>query len=62
MQACPLTLVQVPAPRVPLHLEPLAQLDVAQQTPSTQLPLVHSFAAVHAVPLDFLPGQTPPLQ
>jgi hypothetical protein len=41
------------------HAPPQA---VLQQTPSTQLPLPHSLAAVQLVPLVSLATQTPPLQ
>ena len=47
---------------VPLHLEPLAQLLLEQQTESTQFPEVHWFAAVHALPPAFLPTHTPAVQ
>jgi len=50
-------------PQVPLPLElqdwHVPQLEVVQQTPSVQLPLVHSLAAAQAAPLAFLARQLP---
>ena len=58
-QVCPLSLVQVPVLVAPLHFEPAAQLEVEQQTPSTQLPLVHSLVVEHELPLAFLVTHAP---
>ena len=44
---------QVPALPATAHEEQLGQLADPQQTPSTQLPLVHSAPATHASPLGF---------
>lgn len=40
------------------HRWPAAHVDVVQQTPSVQLPLVHSSAALQRVPLPPVPLQT----
>jgi hypothetical protein len=52
------TLAQVPLPLM-LHDWHPEQLEVAQQTPSTQLPLAHSFAAPQVAPFAFLATQLP---
>ena len=44
---------------VPLQVWHVPQLGLPQQTPFTQLLLVHSFAAPHAVPFVFLATQLP---
>ena len=44
---------QVPALPATAHDKQLGQLADPQQTPSTQLPLVHSAPATHASPLGF---------
>jgi len=50
--------VHVPG-EVPLQVWHVPQLGLPQQTPFTQLLLVHSFAAPHAVPFVFLATQLP---
>jgi hypothetical protein len=45
---------------VPLQVLQVPQLDVLQQTPSTQLPLAHSWADWHALAGDFFGWQEPP--
>jgi hypothetical protein len=52
------TLAQVPLPLRPHDWQP-GQLEVAQQTPSTQLPLAHSFAPPQVAPFAFLATQLP---
>jgi hypothetical protein len=52
------TFAQVPAP-LTLHDWQAGQLEVVQQTPSVQLPLPHSLAAPHDLPLAFLATQLP---
>jgi hypothetical protein len=44
----------------PLQVLQVPQLEVLQQTPSTQLPLAHSWAALHALGGDFFGWQDPP--
>ena len=48
--------VQVPG-EVPLQVWHVPQVALPQQTPSVQLLLVHSFAALHAIPFAFLARQ-----
>jgi hypothetical protein len=50
--------VHVPG-EVPLQVWHVPQVALPQQTPSVQLLLVHSFAALHAVPFAFLATQLP---
>ena len=45
-----------------MHARQVPQLPALQHTPSTQLPLVHSPAALHAVPSGRSPMQVPLLQ
>ena len=52
------TLLQVPLP-LRLHDWQAGQLAVLQQTPSTQLPLAHSFPPPQAAPFAFLDAQLP---
>jgi hypothetical protein len=52
------TVPHVPFP-VALQDWHVPQLEVVQQTPSVQLALVHSFAAVQAAPFAFLATQLP---
>jgi hypothetical protein len=49
-------------PRLPVTLQDwqVGQLPTPQQMPSVQNPDAHSFAAVHVVPVAFLPRQLPP--
>jgi len=55
------TLAQVPAPFT-LHDWQDGQLEVVQQTPSVQLPLMHWLAPPHATPAAFLAMQLVPAQ
>ena len=50
--------VQVPG-EVPLQVWQVPQAALPQQTPLTQAPLVHWFAAPQAAPSAFLPAQVP---
>jgi len=50
--------VQVPG-AVPLQVWQMPQVALPQQTPLTQLPMVHSFAAPQAAPFAFLATQLP---
>jgi hypothetical protein len=52
------TFAQVPLP-LTLHDWHVPQLEVVQQTPSVQLPLVHSLAASQVAPFAFLAAQLP---
>jgi hypothetical protein len=54
-------LAQVPLP-LTLHDWQDGQLEVVQQTPSTQLPLMHWLAPPHAAPGAFLLTQAVPAQ
>jgi hypothetical protein len=58
------TLPQVPGPVRPLalHTWQVGQLETAQQTPSTQLPLTHWLTAPQAAPFTFFATQLPPEQ
>lgn len=47
---------------VRLHAMQVPHLALEQQTPSVQLPLVHSVSAPHAVPSGFLATQAPDTQ
>jgi hypothetical protein len=55
-------LVQVPVVPARLHAWQLPLQPVLQQTPSMQLPLVHSVALAHATPLPLSGMQAPPAQ
>jgi hypothetical protein len=57
--APPPTLAQVPAVAARLQAWQVGQLAVPQQTPSTQLPLLHSWAAAQVAPDPFLAAQLP---
>jgi hypothetical protein len=52
------TFEQVPVP-FRLHDWQAEQLELKQQTPSTQLPEEHSFVAAHVAPFAFLATQLP---
>jgi hypothetical protein len=52
------TFAQVPLP-LTLHDWQAGQLEVMQQTPSTQLSLAHSFAATQVAPFAFFETQLP---
>ncbi len=47
---------------VRLHAMQVAHFVLEQQTPSTQLPLVHSVPPPHALPSGFLTAQAPATQ
>ena len=53
------TSVQVPALPVTLHDRQVPQLGLPQQTPSTQLPLPHSWLERQATPIDLTGRQAP---
>jgi hypothetical protein len=53
------TLAQVPAVAARLQAWQVGQLVLPQQTPSTQLPLVHSWPAPQVAPEPFLAAQLP---
>ena len=55
------TLAQVPALPETLHAWQVGQLAVAQQTPSTQFPLLHSWLEKQATPLALTERQAPPV-
>ena len=55
------TLAQVPALPVMLQAWQVGQLAVPQQTPSTQLPLPHSWLERQATPLALTERQAPPV-
>jgi hypothetical protein len=54
------TLAQLPAAPVTLQAWQVEQLALLQQTPSVQLPLVHSWADRQATPFALVKRQTPP--
>ena len=59
--AAPLaTAAQVPSP-LTLHARQVPHALVEQQTPSTQLPLAHSWPVPQAAPLAFWGRQLPPV-
>jgi hypothetical protein len=53
------TLAQVPTVAARLQAWQVGQVALPQQTPSTQLPLVHSWAAAQVAPDPFLAAQLP---
>jgi hypothetical protein len=53
------TFAHVPMLPVTLHDWQALQLEVAQQTPSTQLPVAHSFPATQVAPFAFFVTQLP---
>jgi hypothetical protein len=55
----PVTLAQIPVP-LTVHAWQVPQAAVEQQTPSTQLPLVHSWPVPQVVPLPLTGRQLPP--
>ncbi len=57
-----MTLEQVPTKPAMLQASQLPLHAVLQQTPSTQLPLVHWLLPVHAVPFASFATQAVPLQ
>jgi hypothetical protein len=56
------TLAHIPGLPARLHARQVPQLPALQQTPSTQLPLVHSPPALHVAPSACLATQLLPLQ
>jgi hypothetical protein len=52
------TFAQIPVV-LTLHAWQAGQLPVEQQTPSTQLPLPHSFGPLHVAPFAFFATQLP---
>ena len=59
--APPATLAQVPGLLVRLQAWQVGQLEVPQQTPSTQLLELHSFAVPQVCPFPFFSTQLPPV-
>jgi hypothetical protein len=55
------TLLQVPSLPAMLQARQVAQLALPQQTPSTQLPLLHSCPAAQVTPVAFTGRQLPPV-
>lgn len=57
----PLTLAQVPGLAAVLHTWQVGQLALPQHTPSTQLPLLHSWLPPQAAPVPLVATQLPPV-